>query len=117
MEGLILGAICLYTYSACIWVAWKELKVLQGVYTNLCCVRVNEWITGSFNVTQGLRQGCILSPTLLNDLPKHLKAAFRGIQFGDSNICCLLYTDDLVLLADSVQNVCCEELGKFPLTL
>ena len=68
-------------------------------YTNLtCCVRVNEWITGSFNVTQGLRQGCILSPTLfnifMNDLPKHLKAAFGGIQFGDINICCLLYADD-----------------------
>ena len=25
MEGLIPGAICLYTHSACIWVAWKEL--------------------------------------------------------------------------------------------
>ena len=40
----------------------------------------------------------------MNDLPKHLKA-FRGIQFGDINICCLLYADDLVLLADSVQNM------------
>ena len=46
-------------------VPYNVLKVLQGLYTNLtCCVRVNEWITGSFNVTQGLRQGCILSPTL-----------------------------------------------------
>ena len=26
MEGLILGAICLYTHSAFIWVAWKELR-------------------------------------------------------------------------------------------
>ena len=91
-------------------VPYNVLKVLQGLYTNLtCCVKVNEWITGSFNATQGLRQGCILSPTLfnifMNDLPKHLKAAFGGIQFGDINICCLLYADDLVLLADSVQNV------------
>ena len=91
-------------------VPYNVLKVLQGLYTNLtCCVRENEWITGSFNVTQGLRQRCILSPTLfnifMNDLPKHLKAAFGGIQFGDINICCLLYADDLVLLADSVQNM------------
>ena len=26
MGGLILDAMCLYTHSACIWVAWKELK-------------------------------------------------------------------------------------------
>ena len=26
MEVLILGAICLYSVSACIWVAWKGLK-------------------------------------------------------------------------------------------
>ena len=25
MHGLILGAVCLYTYSACIW-AWEELR-------------------------------------------------------------------------------------------
>ena len=25
MEGLILGAICFYAHSTCIWVAWKEL--------------------------------------------------------------------------------------------
>ena len=27
MEILVLGAICLYSVSACIWVAWKELSI------------------------------------------------------------------------------------------
>ena len=26
MLGIILGAICLYTHSSCIWVVWKELR-------------------------------------------------------------------------------------------
>ena len=30
MKGLILGAICLYTHSACIWMAWKELSLSSG---------------------------------------------------------------------------------------
>ena len=32
MEGLILGVICLYTHSACIRVAWKELMLIESVY-------------------------------------------------------------------------------------
>ena len=27
MEILVLGAVCLYSVSACIWVAWKELII------------------------------------------------------------------------------------------
>ena len=34
MEGLILGTICLYTHSTCIWVEWKELK--SHVYFLVC---------------------------------------------------------------------------------
>ena len=72
-------------------------------------MRVNEWFTGSFDNTQGLWQGCVLSPTLfnifLNFLPEKLKTADRGVLFGNINVCCLLYADDLVLLADSAQNI------------
>ena len=52
----------------------KILRILQCLYSGLSSsVRVNEWPTNSFSVTQGHLQGCILSPALFNifsnDLP------------------------------------------------
>ena len=47
----------------------KILRILQCLYSGLSSsVRVNEWLTNSFSVTQALRQGCVLSPALFNIL-------------------------------------------------
>ena len=44
------------------------LNALKAVYVGgvKCCVRVNELKTELFPVDCGLKQGCILSPTLFN---------------------------------------------------
>ena len=43
------------------------LKTLQALYADVkCSVRVNYTITDLFNVSMGLKQGCILSPQLFN---------------------------------------------------
>ena len=50
----------------------------------------------------------MLSPTLFNifnDLPTQLKSTNKGVFFGDLHVCCLLYADDLVLLADSADDL------------
>ena len=67
-------------------------------------VRVNNSLTDEFKVEIGTRQGCNLSPTLfnlyLNDLPIYLSQHSKsGVSLGSTNIQCLMYADDLVLLA------------------
>ena len=50
-----------------------------------------------------------LSPTLfniyLNDLAKELKELELGVSLGDTQICILLYADDIVLISETEQNL------------
>ena len=57
-----------------------------------------------FDIHSGVRQGGIISPTLfiffINDLVTHLKCLDLSIDVKDEKFCILLYTDDIVLLAN-----------------
>src|SRR5271154_5540340 len=71
-----------------------------------------EWngiITGSIRVTQGLKQGCPLSPLLfalyLVLLTSSLEKSGKGFSVGNAKIPGLAYADDIVLLADSKEDM------------
>ena len=52
---------------------------------------------------RGLKQGCVLSPILfslyMNDLGRLLQETNLGIDLGDTNISCLMFADDICLIA------------------
>ena len=64
----------------------------------------------SFNVEQGVAQGCSLSPilfsVLINDLLKGVEQAERGIQLSsDKTIGEMLFADDFVGVSDSKESL------------
>ena len=86
----------------------KFYDCLVNIYSNdIACIKISEYLTPTFIANQGVKQGCILSPTLFNiylaDLqaqvetsecdPVHIKEGY--------NMGCLIWADDLLLLSKS----------------
>ena len=91
-------------------ISGKMLNAIMSLYKSVSsCVRVNLFKTEWFNVQYGLRQGCILSSLLFNlciiDLAKYLKSLNIVVSFGNKKICILLYADDIVLLAETANDL------------
>ena len=83
---------------------------MKAIYSNVrCSVKVTGVLSDSFNVSSGLKQGCLLSPMLfnlyLNDLAVKLKSLGCGIDIDGEAVPIILYADDVVLLAKNKQDL------------
>lgn len=71
--------------------------------SNFAQVRINNSYTDVFGVSSGVRQGCVLSPTLfsvyINDLVHEINSLNCGVYIDDKMLSLLLYADDIALLA------------------
>ena len=98
------------------------IQILAYWYENQqMCVRWGGTYSTFFCVTNGVRQGSILSPYLFNinvdDLSVTLNACRVGCCVGNVIINHLMYADDLVILAPSVAGLSkllriCESFGE-----
>ena len=101
---------------------WKNLKEmgipdhLTCLLRNLCAgqeatVRTGRGTTDWFQIGQGVRQGCILSPCLFNLYAEYimrnagLQEAQAGIKIAGRNINNLRYADDTTLMAESEEKL------------
>ena len=82
----------------------KLYKAIKSIYSSSsACVGVNNSCSDWFDITAGVKQGDTLSSTLfamfLNDLATGVKGLGCGVNVDDTQICILLYAEDIVLIA------------------
>lgn len=93
----------IYFYN--IYIYNNIIDIIKDMYNNnRCCVKINKQRTSYFKQAKGVRQGCRLSPLLLNlyinELAAHIEQSkFPGLTLEEREIKCLLSADDLLLLS------------------
>ena len=97
-------------YRDILWESLKQIGVQQEYIEMVKClyinhrryIRVKDQKTETIVCNRGLRQGCPLSPILfailISTIPEETDKKGRGVLIGGSNISCLLYADDIVLI-------------------
>jgi hypothetical protein len=101
-------------------------NAIKSMYSSLkACVRTNDVMSEYFECPVGVRQGCVLSPTLFTLLINQLAVdinthGIHGVQISVLiELFVLLFADDIALLSDTpgglqvqlnLLNVCCKKL-------
>ena len=91
----------------------KMYKILHSVYKHVkCCVNSEERNSDYFDRTNGLKQGCKLSPVLFSLIMMSLikEVTSKGkhgvkLNVNDTELFILLFADDIVFLADTVHGL------------
>ncbi|XP_071960018.1 uncharacterized protein [Antedon mediterranea] len=82
------------------------INIVQNLYENVKCkVQFANLETELFDIDEGVKQGCSLSPTLfsiyINELRIMLNNSDLGVNIFNTKINCLLWADDVVLIGEN----------------
>ena len=83
----------------------RMMGAIKSLYSGFrCSVRVNGLLGRWFEAVKGVKQGCLASPSLFNlfidSFIAELNKVKAGVQYDNERISCLMYADDMVLLAE-----------------
>ena len=93
-------------------IAGNFLSVLRSIYEDVSyCVKLNGGLTPNITSNVGVKQGCVLSPTLFNlylaDLPAVFDEHCDPIDNFDAKLNCLMFADDIVLISQTAEGLQC----------
>ena len=105
----------------------KILLSIKSLYQNTTTiVQMENIITDSIDLEEGLRQGCTLSPVLfsiyISSIGRALERSNMGVIVGEYRIPALFFADDMVIIAEnsyqlkSMLKIVAEESGKLKIT-
>lgn len=93
------------------------IKRIKELYTGTKnSIKIRDKIIGTITLDSGVRQGCLLSPTLFNVSMSEMEGKMRKVQEGGVVIGRKkVYSDDVALVASSPQGLkgMMEEFGKY----
>ena len=90
----------------------KVYQCIKDIYDGCkASINLNGHLTDAFATEYGVKQGDCLSPNLfslfINDMANEIKSKCNGVSLGNFDVHCLLYADDLVLLAETEEDLQC----------
>ena len=87
----------------------KDLRVVRNIYwEQTATIKIENEISPSIKVNRRVRQGCVFSPDLFNLYSENILGEIQyqaGILIGGHNLNNIRYADDIVLIADSEENL------------
>ncbi|CAG9118026.1 unnamed protein product [Plutella xylostella] len=90
----------------------KIINLIRALYDNSSCrVLHSGKLSDPIKLRAGVRQGCLLSPTLfiilLDEVLRKATESQKGIKWGSDQLKDLDYADDICLLATTLQDLTC----------